>query len=229
MAWLALLLLTFTTADSLLGFTRAGGITVTVPDLVGASEQDTVIPSWATLKTEYRYQSGTAAGVVVEQEPLPNTTVKVDPRRPCVITLTVSMGEERRAIPNVLGMDRREAAAALREQGFSVSEVCQEGGVANRVAAVTPPVGKELPLGETVTITVSMGEAAETVTLPNLTGLSRASALLELFRLGLSVSAVSEEADSHAPAGTVIRQSPPAGAILTKGAKVHLTVAYEEG
>lgn len=225
MGWLAFFLLLVTTGDSLFGFTRMGGRTVTVPNLVGETEGEVVIPEWATLKTEYKYDSDVAFGVVIEQEPLPNAVVKVDPRRPCVLTLTVSMGVEKMTVPNVLGMDRRDAASALRERGFSVSEVYQKGGVANRVTAVTPSVGKELNAGESVTITVSLGETVETVTLPDLTGLSRASALLELFRLGLHVSSVSEELHTDAPDGTVIRQSPPPGAILARGTKVHLTVA----
>ena len=210
-------------ADGLLGFSLGRGESVTVPDLRGIREADADLPPWATLKTAYRY-SDVPAGTVLEQSPAPGSTVKVSDRRPCVLTLTVSLGAEKKAVPNIVGMDARVAAATLRDHGFTAKELRVPGGVANRVLSCSPAPGTPLTVGDTVTVTVADGTAPETVTLPSLVGLSRSSALMELFRLELSVEEVTEE-DSDAPVGTVIRQSPPAGSILAKGTAIRLTVS----
>ena len=64
----------------------------------------------------------------------------------------------------------------------------------------------------------------QTVTVPDLMGLSRSQALLEVFQSGLSVETVSDE-PSDSPDGTVIRQSPTAGSLVAPNTKIKLTVS----
>ena len=223
-AWLALAALSFTAVDSLFGFTVPSGVTVTVPQLCGHAEEALSLPDGMTYETDYRYSDTVPLGTVMEQSPVGGSRVRLSDRRPCVIRLTVSMGAEQRAVPNVIGMEPREAAARLREQGFSVREVTVKGETPRRVLSTDPPAGTTVSAGAEITLQVSAGAAAESVELPDLRGLSTSSALMELFRLGLSVKEVTHAA-SEAPAGTVVGQSPPVGSLVIKGTGVRLTVS----
>ena len=223
-AVLLLFAVSFTVADSLFGFLETDGGYVSVPDFCGQREQDMALPDWAELETSYRYDKDIPAGVVIEQKPTAGSELKIGKDKHRTLTLTVSLGKEEKEIPDVLGYDIREATATLRDQGFVVVEQTQKGGNKGEVVGITPAVGTKTDVGSTVTVTYSEGTPALTVTVPNLEGLSRGMALIELFRCDLSVSDVVEEI-SDAPEGTVIRQSPAAGSLVIPNTKIKITVS----
>lgn len=214
----------FITADSLFGFLRSDGVYVTVPNLCGQRESLLELPDWASLETAYRYDDQIPAGVVMEQTPEAGRQLKIGENQTRSIKLTVSLGTEKKTIPNVIGQDTRTATATLRDYGFAVKELQVSGGNAGEVIAITPSVGTILPVGEMVTITVSQGIPEQTIVVPDLTGLSRSAALVEIFRFGLSVGEVIEE-ESEAPDGTVIRQSPSAGSLVSPNTKLKITIS----
>ena len=218
--------LSFVVADSLFGFSQKGGTVETLPDYCGMREDDIAPPEWLSLQTEYRYDDSVSAGTVISQSPAGGTQRKVSGRRECNMTLTVSLGAERKEVPAVSGMDIREASALLRQHGFSVCEEPVSGGVEGNVQRTDPPAGSSLRAGEIVTVYVYAGENAETVTVPNFVGLSRGSALLQIYLNGLTAGEVTEEA-STAPDGTVIRHSPAAGSLVRPGTKVRLVISKQ--
>ena len=213
-------------ADGLFGFFSPQGETVTVPNVVGLGEDFLELPSWAEREITYRYDGSVPAGTVTEQKPAAGSTLRIPRNGTRRLTLTVSLGAEKKTVPHVLEQDARSAAAQLREMGLAVVEKTVPGGVAGLVKDVSPAVGTQIEAGDTVTLTVSLGEPVETVTVPNLAGLSRATALMELFRCGLTLDAATEEI-SPAPAGTVIRQSPSAGSLVAPHTPVKITVSRE--
>ena len=223
-ALLFLFAISFTVADSLFGFLRSDGVYAIVPDLCDQSESLLEIPQWAVTETTYRYSDLTPAGMVMSQTPPRGSRIKIKDGARRIISLTVSLGAEKKTIPNVLGQDVRVASATLRDHGFSVKTIYTSAGVADRVTAISPDVGTTLPVGSEITLTVSKGESHQTVTVPDLTGISRSQALLELFRCGLTVGNVTEEA-SEAPEDTVIRQSPSAGSLVAPNTKINLTIS----
>lgn len=218
------LTMSWTVADSLFGFTADYGKTVTVPSVLGLRESELTLPDWAEVESIYRYDASTPAGTVISQSPEAGREWKISNGEKRTLSLTVSLGAEEKTIPPIIGKNVREATAILRDMGFTVREERVSGGIQGEVIRVDPAEGSPLAVGETVTLTVSEGEPAKTVTVPNLTGLSRSHALIELFRCGLSVDTVTEE-DSDAPEGTVIRQSPTAGSAVAPGTRLRLTVS----
>ena len=218
------LTVSWTVADSLFGFTADYGKTVTVPSVLGLRESELNLPDWAEAESTYRYDASTPAGTVISQSPEAGREWKILSGERRTLSLTVSLGAEEKTIPPIIGKNVREATATLRDMGFAVREERVSGGIQGEVIRVDPPEGSPLPVGETVTLTVSEGEIVKTVTVPNLTGLSRSHALIELFRCELSVDTVTEEF-SDAPEGTVIRQSPPPGSEVAPGTKMRLTVS----
>jgi len=216
--------ISWTVSDSLFGFTSDYGTPVTVPNVCGQRESELTLPDWAEVETSYRYDAGIPAGIVISQSPEAGREWKISTGEKRTLALTVSLGTEEKTVPWVIGKNVREATAILRDLGFAVREERVAGGKAGEVIAVSPTEGSPLAVGETVTLTVSEGEPAQTVTVPSLIGLSRGHALIELFRSGLSVDTVAEEY-SDAPEGTVIRQSPTAGSTVAPGTKLRITVS----
>jgi serine/threonine-protein kinase len=223
-ALLFFLTMSWTVADTLLGFTADYGRTVTVPSVCGLRESDLSLPDWAETESTYRYDANTPAGIILSQSPEAGREWKIAEGEKRILSITVSLGDEKKTIPPIIGKNAREATAILRDMGFAVTETRVSGGVQGEVIGVTPTEGSEITVGETVTLTVSDGEAVGTVTVPNLLGLSRGHALIELFRSDLGVDTVREEY-SDAPEGTVIRQSPTPGSVVAPGTKLSITVS----
>lgn len=142
-----------------------------------------------------------------------------------VVLLTVSRAPDGVAVPDVVGVKAGEATRLLREAGL-VPRV--------RLVRSTDPAGTVLdqnPLaGETVepdaVVVLEVAKAPPKpvlVAVPDLVGLSSAEAQRRLRRLGLESSVNRVEASD--PAGTVVRQSPRAGAELRKGGTVTIAVS----
>lgn len=216
--------MSWTVGDTLFGFTADKSQTVTVPSVCGLCESELSLPDWAEIETSYRYDASTPAGIILAQSPEAGREWKIAKGETRLLSITVSLGTEEKTIPNVVGENVRDATATLRDMGFVVREDRVAGGTRSEVIAVSPSVGSILPVGETVTLTVAEGQIAKTVTVPNLAGLSRGHALIELFRAELLVESVIEE-ESDAPEGTVIRQSPTAGSAVASGTKIRVTVS----
>jgi serine/threonine-protein kinase len=79
------------------------------------------------------------------------------------ISITVSKGEEKTTVPNVIGKLRPEAVAALREAGLKPTVSEQETEVPAKVGRVTdqfPPPGSEVDPGTGVTVVVGKAPPA---------------------------------------------------------------------
>ncbi|MBQ7335783.1 MAG: PASTA domain-containing protein [Clostridia bacterium] len=201
---------------------------VEIPNFCGMVAAEIEFSEWLRTEIEYRYDENTPAGVVLSQTPAPGSRRKLSEANPfCDLTLVVSMGTESLILPDVVGQDVREASAFLRQEGFSVETVMESGPrPAGEVLATSPRVGTELPRGSVVTLTVSAGKATQTVTVPNVCGLSRSDALIQLWLCQLTVEEV-VETNAEAPAGTVFRQSHQPNTVVMAGTKITLYVSAE--
>ena len=203
-------------------------LSVEIPDLCGKRLESVELADWMDAKIEYRYDAKQAAGVILAQSPTGGSRRKLTAQKPrCQMTLTVSLGEETVVLPNVIGRDRREAEALLRELGLGVQTEAvagphQEGSV----LGIEPRAGTEVPVGSRVKLSVSAGTPSQTVTVPDVRGLSRSDALVQLWLAQLAVGDVIE-VDADAEGGTVIRQSHQGGTLVRAGTKVTLYVSRE--
>ena len=214
------------TFDSLFAPLSPQGERVEIPNYCGLREEDLSFADWLRVTTEYRYDAKVPSGTVIAQTPSAGSLRKLSAKHPtCALSLVVSLGEELATLPDVVGIDEREATARLRALGFSV-HVRQVSGTypAGEVLDMTPSPGTKLPLGKNVTLTVGKGSPAVTVTVPDLRGLSRADALMRLWTAQLAVESV-VEIPSQATAGTVLRQSHVAGTTVSAGTKITIYVS----
>lgn len=140
------------------------------------------------------------------------------------ITLVISAGADFVTVPDVTGQTEKKAKAALTEKGFSVAvEYEKNDNVAEgKVLRQSVKAGIDAKKGDKVIITVSSGKP--TVSVPNVVGKSRASAISALEGQGFAVN-VLESYDSGVAAGNVIRQSPEGGSAQIRGATITIYVS----
>jgi serine/threonine-protein kinase len=158
--------------------------------------------------------------VVLSQDPPANKKIVEGGR----VTLVLSLGPERYAVPDVAGMELAAAKGLIESLKLKVkaapgqySETVPEGVV----ISTDPKVDTSLKRGATVTVVVSKGRAP--ITVPDLTkkNINEARALLQ--RNGLT--AVEQYKESNEPADTVIGQSPKPGTGVEKDAEIRLDVS----
>jgi eukaryotic-like serine/threonine-protein kinase len=139
------------------------------------------------------------------------------------VQLFVSSGPELVAVPDVVGLSRNSAEAALSDAGLEVAVEEEESEEPEEdVISQNPAAGTELERGDTVTITVSTG--IEEVTVPNVVGLAARDARTQLRAEGLVP--VQREVDVTDPSqdGVVVEQRPVAGIQLEEGRDVIVVV-----
>ncbi len=128
-------------------------------------------------------------------------------------------------VPSVDGDSLQQAEAQITQAGLTYKAVGQNSNVPkNQVISTSPANGNSTSAGTQVTIYYSAGTGK--VNVPNFTSsqTSENSALSQLTSLGLNPS-IQADNSSTLPQGTVVRQNPPGGTPVNRGATVTLWVS----
>jgi len=200
---------------------------VTVPDLCGKNIAFIELPQTELFQIIRIEQfSDAPIGTVLMQTPPPGSERKVlKGHRYVTLTLTVSKGVETVPVPDVVGMSVSEGRAVLLKQGFcpTVTAVYSKFPVGSIVSQSLPPAISS-PVGTSLVLSVSKGEAVPYVRIPHLTGLSRISAESLLRSVGLNIGQIRYR-DSTETEDRVLAQSPLAFGSIPKGGHIDLTVS----
>lgn len=131
------------------------------------------------------------------------------------------------SVPSVVRLEVNDAQRVLAEQGFRVEVLRQATDEAPEgiVFAQDPEAGTEVREGSIVRITASVGPASATV--PDVLGMAQAEAVRALEDAGLRANPV--QVPSERPEGTVVAQSPQAGAEVEGDSVVRLNVSGGPG
>jgi eukaryotic-like serine/threonine-protein kinase len=166
-----------------------------------------------------RVQSAQPFDQVIDQDP--NGGEEADDGS--TVTLEVSGGPGDVRVPPVENLSQRQAIKELEDADLKVTIDREFSEKVKKDFAIRtiPGEGTEVTKGTRVRLLVSRGP--EEVTVPDVTGLTRDSADSRLRDEGLDVAV--EEAESDVPEGDVISQSPGAGAKVTRGTTVTITVS----
>ncbi|MGB5065328.1 MAG: PASTA domain-containing protein [Candidatus Competibacter sp.] len=214
----------------------SSGSGVTVPNVTNqpqATAETTLTNAGLTLGTVTQaFDPTVPAGNVISQNPLANATVAPG----TAVNLVVSSGIAPVAVPNVVGQALAGAKTTIEGAGFKVgtiSLVASDTIAAGIVTGQNPAGGTLAAPGATVNLTISSGPAAPEVppvtpgdiTVPDVVGLTKTGASTVIHNAGLSVGATIQKFDDTVPAGTVLDQSPAAGAKVAVGTAVNLTVS----
>jgi len=124
-----------------------------------------------------------AAGTVIGQSPLPGWTALPG----AGVRLTLSLGPEIGAVPDVTRLLGGRASRVLESSGFVVEvDTVESEAAAGRVLLIEPAPGTEMALPGAVRLEVSLGPP--TLPLPDLSGMWLDEAIAVLDILGLVVS-----------------------------------------
>ncbi|WP_225824282.1 Stk1 family PASTA domain-containing Ser/Thr kinase [Streptomyces naphthomycinicus] len=160
-------------------------------------------------------------GNVCSQNPPQGTDVN----KGDTVTLVVSKGAPKVAVPSVLGQSFTDAKATLEgdKYQFNVEKTekisTEEPGT---VLEQNPDLGKEVEKGTTITLTVAKAE--EKITVPDVTGKSCDEAKAELQAKGLVPSCSDTPVTDPAQDGKVQSTNPAAGQQVVKNTTVSINV-----
>ncbi|HEX2240075.1 MAG TPA: Stk1 family PASTA domain-containing Ser/Thr kinase [Actinomycetota bacterium] len=174
--------------------------------------------------TAEREPSAKPDDIVFDQDPQPGDLAEEG----STVTIFVSTGPEPVEVPDVVGLSLEEARTELREAGLKVDvEMVFDPEVPeDEVIRQFPSAGQIVDAGSRVQLEVSSGP--ETVTVPDVVGMSEEEAIAALQAAGLSTS-VNREVSDEVPEGFVISQEPGAGEEAERGATVSILVSEGPG
>jgi serine/threonine-protein kinase len=199
---------------------------VGLPDVRGYNVSDaqrTLVDDGFKVKRVDRFDNAQPDSVI-DQHPAARSQV----RKGAVIDLTVSKGPQTVAAPNFVNMAVGDAQAMATKLGIKLdtSQQASDVNVANGVIDAQDVLpGTALQRGGTIHATVSTGPAtnAQAIVVPGLVGAGYASAVSQLQQLGLQPAITfSTQADRN---GAIVNQEPAAGAQVSNGKRVTLTLS----
>lgn len=201
------------------------GKQVAVPGIIGidvASATDALTQVDLTLEVGGEEFSETVAkGLVISADPEPGAEAGVG----TAVSVVVSLGPERYAVPKVIGLTPEEAGAALAAANLSTGTVTEEFDsivALGKVITTDPPEGEQLKPGSVVNLVVSKGP--KPIKIPNLAGVTLDDARAQLEGDGLVVTVTEEFSNDYAE-GEVVSSSPGKGDKVDVGGTVALVVS----
>lgn len=215
------------------------GAEVQVPALKGMTVADARSETAGlglNLDVDNRYYSGAvAAGHILTQSPAAGTVV----RREWRVRVSESLGPQKVDVPDTVGLQERVAALELRRAGLEVgvtAHLSDTSFAEGTVLAQDPPAHAQDIEQPTVNLLVAThsNDAPDGYVMPDLAGLPVVTAQMDLTRVGIKAASpvymdvpVQPVGSGKMPVkpGTVLAQSPAAGARVDQSTTVALTVA----
>ncbi len=197
--------------------------TTELPDLTGltAKEARGLLGDKLKLQTDEAFDPKIAKGLIILQSP--NAGTKLGQGRS--VTVTLSKGKERVAVPNLRNKILNQASIAISKAGLefgSLRRDFSETIAEDYVIIQDPPAGGRVDKGTFVNIVVSKGRRPQKT--PNVSGKNVEEAKIIITNDGLT-AVVQESFDDDVPAGEVITQSPATGVPINKGESVTISVS----
>lgn len=192
----------------------------TVPAVVGMTRDKAVAAlegeGFSVEATEVK--SDEAAGTVLSEAP--NGGARIAEGSTVALEVAVP-----RAIPDIKGFTRQEAADALGAEGFTAVEYKEKKSnkAEGTVLKVSPKAGTEALSTEPVTVTVAVP-----FTVPDVAGMDTDAAKETLSDEGYEVTTLWSYTEDT-PEGTALSTEPEAGAQLDSGSEVTLYIAKSRG
>lgn len=202
------------------------GREVEMPSVVGlklADAQKQLSSKGLGLKVADRVYDAAPAGNVIRQLPSAGLEMKVSQDAHVV----VSLGPLHVTIPSLQGGSLRSARVALLQTGLQLGEVSApylNNSPADTVLVQTPPPGAQASSAH-VDMLASLGPRPAAYVMPFVIGVPSSEAQREFSLTGIHNIRVTPVPAPNWPAGTVMDQTPPAGARLSSSDTIELKVA----
>ena len=179
---------------------------------------------YKTFVSDTVYTAAYEPEIIIDQYPKPNTKVK----KGRTVRLKIAQPEKLVPIPDLIGRSLRSSKLALNQFGLEIDTVYEEYNSDVPMGNVTwqyPKGGDFLSKGSGLHLTISLGVPPNFFQVPNLFGLSKKKAVLDLERAGFSLGKIFYRQNEDLIPYTVLDQSITAETILEKPIKIDLTVS----
>tara|TARA_B100000214_G_scaffold342919_1_gene291047 strand:- start:827 stop:1582 length:756 start_codon:yes stop_codon:yes gene_type:complete len=179
---------------------------------------------YKSIVSDTLFSASYESGVIVDQYPVPNTRVKEGR----TVRLKIARPEKMVLIPDLLGRSLRSAELALNQVGLEVDTVYEEYNSDVPSGNVTwqyPKGGDMLNKGMGLHLTISLGVPPNFFQVPNLFGLSKKKAILDIEKAGFKIGKIFYRQNEDLIPYTVLDQSIAAETVLEKPINIDLTVS----
>ena len=163
-------------------------------------------------------------GMVIDQ--YPSTNMKVKEGR--TVRLTIVSPEKSVMVPDLIGRSERSAELDIRQVGLEIDTVYKEYNSdvpAGNVTWQYPKGGDMLSRGMGVHLTISLGVPPNFFQAPNVFGLSKKKAIVEIEKAGFALGKVYYRQNEDLIPYTVLDQSLKPGTVLEESAIIDLTIS----
>ncbi|MEV5750873.1 Stk1 family PASTA domain-containing Ser/Thr kinase [Actinoallomurus sp. NPDC052308] len=208
--------------------------TVAIPTGIVGDDQDSAKQQLTTLgftkiKTTKKPSDSVDSGKVISVTPTENTKIEKAQVPTTEVTLVVSTGKQKVAVPSVRGKSEDEAKSALENAGLKVGSTDKQNSSSvpkGYVISSDPSSGTKVAKDTEVNLTVSLGPGKTTV--PSEVGKQLSDAKADLRSNGFSVRVTYVDPQNGEAPGTVVDQSPGDGDTANRGSTVTLMVAKQQ-
>jgi serine/threonine-protein kinase len=243
----ALLIVYFFVYPAITKLTGKDSSVTKVEDVVGQNEENAIK---ALEDQEYRVEIGESEysddfvkGYVARQDPEAGTELAKGE----TVTLYLSKGPEQTSddnngnddengdnpepetgeVPELIGKSRASAEYAIEAAGFVPGEVTSEDSEKpiDQVIAQNPKAGKTLEKGASIDLTISQGQKAKEVKMPDLMEMTLKKATTELQKVGLAIGSADEEYSDVYKKGVVMWQQYKKNTKLSAGQTVDVKIS----
>ena len=170
------------------------------------------------------FSSSFKPGVVIDQ--YPSTNMKVKEGR--TVRLTIVTPEKSVMVPDLIGRSERSAELDIRQVGLEIDTVYKEYNSdvpAGNVTWQYPKGGDMLSRGMGVHLTISLGVPPNFFQAPNVFGLSKKKAIIEIEKAGFFLGKVYYRQNEDLIPYTVLDQSLKPGTVLEESVIIDLTIS----
>jgi serine/threonine-protein kinase len=202
-----------------------------VPSFVGQTLESIVEDESMTelfnFTTVYKADASTPAGTIIDQSPAAQSSRMIVPEG-IKVTLTVSSGVQLVTVPDEINQPYNEAQVALQSLGLNVEIelVASDSVTANYIISMDPQPGSSISSGSTIELVVSAGPTVTYVTVPDVVGMEKTQALLEVQQQGLvcAESEITYISSTEEEKGLVLWQNYASGTSVVTGTKLYLQI-----
>ena len=171
-----------------------------------------------------RFSSEVAEGKVLAQIPPSGTRLKVDR----TVKVLLSLGQQRFAVPNLLGNSLRAAQLTLAQRRFALGNTLyahMPEGEPSTVVYQSPKPGTQEGSDPSVNILISLGPPAQYFIMPDLIGKPAEIVSARARNEGFHLGKINYRKYPGVEPGVVIQQKPQAGYRLTPSDVIFLDVS----
>jgi beta-lactam-binding protein with PASTA domain/predicted Ser/Thr protein kinase len=202
----------------------AGPASVAMPDVAGLTEAQAtkrLTNLGLLVQPQFEFSDTIPEGRAIRTDP--GAGIRVDTGQ--TVKLFISRGSNKVEVPSVIGLRDDQALARLAStelNGTVVERDSEEPG--GEVVGQSPSAGTMVNSGSSVTLFVSTGA----VSVPDVLGQPRSSAVNTLKKAGFVVSVSEQPTTEPAEANVVLNQFPPGGSRGQRGDSVTISVGVLE-